>query len=120
MFLGFLMHPIHRWLVQRRIPSMLAYGVILILVALAIFAVSSMMYANVTQLHIKLPEYEERLEGMIRDGFARWPYQKPPLEKHFLRNPFDPEQRSGQPPERLITASRRPWDASAISARWRR
>ena len=30
-FLGFLMHPVHRWLIRRGIPSLVAYGVILTL-----------------------------------------------------------------------------------------
>jgi predicted PurR-regulated permease PerM len=84
-FLGFLMHPIHRWLTKRGIPSIPAYGVILTIVALAFFAVGSMMYANITEVSRKLPGYEHRLEGMVLDLAARTPFKELKLEHGFLR-----------------------------------
>jgi AI-2 transport protein TqsA len=92
LFLGFLIHPIHRWLVKRGIPSMLAYGVILVLVALSVMAFSSMMYVNVKQVADNLPAYEERLEQRIVDLAAELPFKTPKLEKHFLRNIVTPDQ----------------------------
>ena len=84
-FIGFLMHPIHRWLIQRGIPSIPAYGVILTVVALAFFAVGSMMYANTTEVAAKLPGYEERLESMVLDIATRAPFKEAKLERGFLR-----------------------------------
>src|SRR6476620_7706323 len=50
LFLGFLTHPIHRWLVARGIPSLIAYGVIFALVLLGILAFGSMMYVNFSEV----------------------------------------------------------------------
>lgn len=93
LFIGFLMHPIHRWLIRRGIPSLLAYGVILVLVNLGAFAIGTMMYANFTEVADELPQYEKRLETMIRGMAERLPFPVPGLEGHFLREiHIDPEQ----------------------------
>jgi AI-2 transport protein TqsA len=92
MFLGFLMHPIHRWLVRRGIPSMLSYGVIVIIVALAVFGMASMLYDNISQLSEKIPIYEARLETMIRSVAIRLPIDKEKTKEGFLRNIVTPDQ----------------------------
>ena len=93
LFLGFLTHPIHRWLVRRRIPSLVAYGVIVTLVMLGIFAFSSLLYANISEVADKqnLIEIESRLETTVRDVVVRLPMKAPNLEEHFLRTIFSPE-----------------------------
>jgi AI-2 transport protein TqsA len=86
MFIGFLMHPFHRWLVKRGMKSLLAYGVMVVMVALGAFAVGGIIYANITQVRAKLPDYEKRLETMVRSVVMQLPLPKQPdLEGHFLR-----------------------------------
>jgi predicted PurR-regulated permease PerM len=87
-FLGFLMQPLHRWLVRRGIPSLPAYGVILVLVALGLFALGSILYANITEVAIKLPTYQTRLEAFeeqVREIAQQLPFRIPGTEGHFLR-----------------------------------
>jgi predicted PurR-regulated permease PerM len=79
LFLTFLMHPIHRWLVQRGIPSLVGYGIILSGVALGFFAFGSIMVANVAELardQAKLKQYEARLNSIVRDIADRLPMKK--------------------------------------------
>lgn len=74
LFLSFMMHPIHRWLVRRRIPSMLAYVVIVALVMLGLLAVGTMMYDNVASIAGKLTEYEDRLDKTVKRAMERLPF----------------------------------------------
>ena len=85
LFVGFLMHPIHRWLIQRGIRSLLAYVVIVVLVMLVFFGLGSMLYRNIAHVSERLPGYENRLETMVRDVAKRLPFATPGLEGHFLR-----------------------------------
>jgi AI-2 transport protein TqsA len=86
LFLGFLMHPVHRWLVARRFPSMLAYGVILVIVGLSLSAIGSVMYANIAQAAAKAPIYEGRLEEKIIYVASHLPQDTLKLERGFLRD----------------------------------
>ena len=79
LFLGFLMQPIHRWFVCHGIPSLFAYGVILALVLLGFFVFGSIMYINVAELardEKKLRQYEDRLDPIVRNLAAQWPFEK--------------------------------------------
>jgi predicted PurR-regulated permease PerM len=91
-FLGFLMHPVHRWLIRRGIRARLAYGVILIAVALGVAAFGWLMYANITQVADNLNVYEDRLEKKIRHIADQLPFETPKLEGRFLRHVVAPEQ----------------------------
>ena len=99
-FLSFVMHPIHRWLIQRGVRSSAAYGVILAVVILVAWGVGSMMYSDVAQIVNKLDHYklrfetaEQRLETMAQDFIARLPFEVPGLRGHFLRQiEVDPDQ----------------------------
>ena len=88
LFVGFLTHPIHRWLVQRGIPSLIAYGVIFTLVMLGVLAFGTLVYVNLSEAadRRKLLQYEERLENMVRGAQARLPFETPELKEHFLRD----------------------------------
>lgn len=92
LFIGFLMHPIHRWLVRRRVPSMVAYAVILVLVGLCVTGLGSLIYANFTQVADNLRTYEDRLEKKIVAVAAQVPFLKLKLEGQFLRDLVPPEQ----------------------------
>ena len=79
LFVSFLMHPIHRWLVRRGFPSVFAYGTILVLVTLGFFAFGSIMYANVAELaadKAKIRQYEDRLDMIIKGVVAKLPFDK--------------------------------------------
>lgn len=103
LFLGFLMHPIHRWLLRRGIPSLVAYGVILALVMLGFFAFGSIMYANVAELardEEKLRQYEDKLDAIGRNVADYFPFEKKvdPAEKKA--HP-DPNEKKGGPNESI-------------------
>ncbi len=87
LFLGFLTNPIHRWLVRRGLPSLFAYGVIVLLVLLGVSLFGSLVAANFAGVadQEKLLQYEKRLETKIRDVFERLPFETPKLEDRFLR-----------------------------------
>jgi predicted PurR-regulated permease PerM len=86
LFLVFLVHPIHRWLVDRRIPSMLAYVVIVAIVGLCVTGIGSLMYANFAHVTKEMDAYEVRLENKIIAVASNMPLQMAkPLEGGFLR-----------------------------------
>lgn len=87
LFIGFLMQPIHRWLVQLRIPSILAYVIIVVIVTLVFFGVGWLMFENFTAAadQEKLLKYEKRLDAMIRDTIDGIPIDMPKPDEGFLR-----------------------------------
>jgi AI-2 transport protein TqsA len=113
-FLGFLMHPIHRWLVRRGIPSLIAYGVILALVMLGFFVFGSIMYVNVAELagdKEKLRLYEKRLDTIVRNVITNLPFKKEidpegkllePLLNEKKKGPGEPSWREYLSAENLI------------------
>lgn len=68
-FIGYIILPVHSWLVKRGIHSTLAYLVILILILGALFGLGALVYRNVEQLIDRLPEYERKLEKVM-EGVA--------------------------------------------------
>jgi predicted PurR-regulated permease PerM len=68
LFIVYLIIPIHTWLVRRGIPSVLAYVVILALLSLMLVGVGTLAYVNGRELGNRLPEYEARLEAMLREA----------------------------------------------------
>src|SRR5262249_25554420 len=86
LFIGFLMQPIHRWFVRRGIPSLLSYGIILVLVMLGFFGVGWLMFTNFAEAanKEKLTQYENRFENMVLGSAKRLPFETK-LEKGFLR-----------------------------------
>jgi predicted PurR-regulated permease PerM len=92
LFIGFLIYPIHRWLVNRGIRSMFAYGVILFLVGLGLTGLGTLMYENFTEMSKNMNLYEERLEQKIIALAAQLPFQTPKLEEHFLRIVLSPDR----------------------------
>jgi predicted PurR-regulated permease PerM len=113
LFLGFLMHPVHRWLIGRGIPSIFAYGIIVILVVLGFLGFGSIMYANVAELarnEAKLRQYEDRLDTIIRNVVAHLPFKKE-IEADKKEGAAEPGEAKGRnasilrgifEPERLI------------------
>jgi AI-2 transport protein TqsA len=92
-FLGFLIKPMHDGLVKRRVPSMLAYAAILVIVLLSCFVVGRIVYSNLSQVADRLPYYEDRAESVLRRLAEKSPWQVPDLKGHFLREiSVSPEQ----------------------------
>lgn len=94
LFLGFLLHPVHRRLVRHGVRSGFAYGIILTLVMLSVWGVGSMVYADVAQVAEKMPDYrqryeatiENRIEATVHDLIGSLPFEVPGLKGHFLRD----------------------------------
>jgi AI-2 transport protein TqsA len=86
-FLAFLTHPIHRWLMRHRIPSTIAYGIMAALVLLGLAGFGTLMYANFTEIADteKLLAYEKRLENKVRATAESLPFKTPELGEHPLR-----------------------------------
>lgn len=66
-FIGYILLPIHAWLVRRGIPSVLAYVVMLALILGALFGLGTLMYRNVDQLIDRIPEYDKKLEAFVKN-----------------------------------------------------
>ncbi len=99
LFLGFLMHPVHRWLIRRGIPSIFAYGIIVVLVVLGSLGFGSIMYANVAELarnEAKLRQYEDRLDAIVRNVLAHVPFRKEIDEEKKEGEPEPNEKKGGR------------------------
>ena len=99
LFIGFLILPIHAWLVRRGLPPVLSYGAILGLILLGLFGVGALVYNSVDKVLSRLPflVYEERIEKAVRDAANYLRLDLPQVDGHFLRElPFlrvaSPEQ----------------------------
>ena len=67
-FLLYAIVPVHRWLVAHRVPSRLAYIVILGLVMAILFGVGRLVYDSVEQLRASWDErYEPKLDTLLLD-----------------------------------------------------
>jgi AI-2 transport protein TqsA len=107
-FLGFLMHPVHRWLIRRGIPSIFAYGIILALVILGFFAFGSVVYANVVELardDAKLRRYADRLDGIVTNITTYLPFERKNELEEEKRGTGRTELAKLLSPERLVTTT---------------
>lgn len=86
LFIAYLILPIHAWLVRHSIRPYLAYGVILLLILLALVGAGLLVYKNYEQATARLPEYELRLERIVQDVGTRLSLELPALEGRFLRD----------------------------------
>src|SRR5581483_7478078 len=84
-FIGYLIMPVHRWLVLRGIPSVAAYISILVIVLGSLFGVGTMVFRNVDQLSVRLPEYERNLDKMLSGLVQFLPWEMPEAEEGLLR-----------------------------------
>lgn len=90
LFIGFMILPLHTWLVRRGLWPILSYAVILLLILLGLVGVGTMVYQSADQLRVLLPSYEANAEMMVRGSFERLNLTVPDeLKGHFLRElPF--------------------------------
>jgi AI-2 transport protein TqsA len=77
LFIAYLIMPIHTWLVRRGMPSVVAYAAILLLLLLMLVGVGTLAYVNGREFATRLPDYEVRLETMLREAIARLPVEIP-------------------------------------------
>ena len=64
-FIGYIILPIHTWLVKRGFHPILAYLVILFLILGALFGIGTLVYRNVQQLISDLPAYQVKIEKLV-------------------------------------------------------
>lgn len=71
--------PVHRWLIRRGIPSVLAIVVMLALILGAFFGLGAIIYANVNQIMERLPDYQKRLQSLGASVRESLPVEIPDL-----------------------------------------
>lgn len=71
-FIGYLILPIHRWLVERGVPSILAYLCILVLILAGLFGFGAILYRNAEQAVERWPDYQSRIDSMLLEVQERW------------------------------------------------
>jgi AI-2 transport protein TqsA len=69
-FIVYLILPLHELLVDRGIPSILAYGLILAMILGGLFGCGVVMYRSAEQMISRLPDYQETLEERVRETLA--------------------------------------------------
>lgn len=70
-FVGYLIMPVHRWLVHRRVPSAVSYILIAGGFLFVIAAVSNIAFQGANQLSSELPGYIRQLQSTTDDFVAR-------------------------------------------------
>src|SRR5262245_22879274 len=65
-FMGYLILPLHRWLEEHGLPSVLAYVLIIILIVTFLFGVGTAVYLSYERFVADLPRYEERANKLLR------------------------------------------------------
>jgi AI-2 transport protein TqsA len=83
-FIGYLILPAHKGLVDRGVPSPLAYVVILLGTLAALFGLGTLLVRSLEQLADRLPDYERRLEDLLRNLARGLPFEVAGLEPGFL------------------------------------
>jgi predicted PurR-regulated permease PerM len=85
--LVYLILPAHQRLVKWRVPSAVAYVLIVVSVLGLFWGMGEMVYRNFAELSSeRLSVYEERLDGLIRKALRGLPFVVPNLENWHVRN----------------------------------
>jgi predicted PurR-regulated permease PerM len=85
--LVYLIPPVHQWLVKWRVPSAVAYLLIVVCVLALFWGVGEMAYRNFAELTgEKLSVYEERLDSLARKVLRGLPFTVPDPENWHVRN----------------------------------
>jgi len=69
-FVSYIIVPAHRWVVNRGVPSMLAYVALLVFLLVILIGLGGLLYGNIQELMIRLPQYEVRLKIMMNDALS--------------------------------------------------
>jgi AI-2 transport protein TqsA len=65
-FISYLIMPLHHWLVQRSVPALLAYVLILFFVLGILFVVGALVFNSCARIVDRLPVYEEALDKVYQ------------------------------------------------------
>jgi predicted PurR-regulated permease PerM len=85
--LVYLIMPVHRRLVNWRVPSAVAYLLIVVCFLGVCWGVGKMAYRNFSELsEERLAVYEERLDGLVQKALGGLPFAVPDPENLRLRN----------------------------------
>src|SRR6516165_9129432 len=85
--LVYLVLPVHHRLVRWRVPSAIAYLLIVVSVLGLFWAIGEMAYRNFAELSgERLTVYEERLDGLARKALRGLPFMVPDLDNWHVRN----------------------------------
>ena len=90
-FIGYLILPIHNWIVARGVPSALAYVLIVLLVVGVLFGVGTMVFTSAEKITTTLPVYEAKVERAFQWGLTVLPMELPELKNKQLRDLFSIE-----------------------------
>jgi predicted PurR-regulated permease PerM len=85
--LVYLILPVHQRLVRWRVPSTVAYLLIMVSVLGLFWGIGEMVYRNFAELSgERLGVYEERLDGLTRKALRGLPFTVPDLDNWHVRN----------------------------------
>jgi predicted PurR-regulated permease PerM len=85
--LFYLVLPVHRRLVSWRVPSAVAYLLIVVFVLSLFWGIGEMVYRNLAELGgERMSVYEERLDGLARKALRGLPFTVPDLDNWRVRN----------------------------------
>jgi predicted PurR-regulated permease PerM len=85
--LVYLILPVHQRLVRWRVPSVVAYLLIVVSVLALFWGIGEMAYRNFTELMgERLSVYEERLDRLARKALGGLPFEIPDLDNWHVRN----------------------------------
>jgi predicted PurR-regulated permease PerM len=84
--LVYLILPVHQRLVRWRVPSAIAYLLIVLSVLGLFLGIGAMAYRNFAELSERLSVYEERLDGLARKALRGLPVAVPDLDNWHVRN----------------------------------
>jgi AI-2 transport protein TqsA len=65
-FIAYLINPLHEVLVERGVPSLVAYCLMLFLVLGFLFGFGRIVYTSFEDIMVGLPDYERKLDGLLR------------------------------------------------------
>lgn len=80
-FLGYIILPVHRWLVSRGVPAFLAIALILVLFVGSFVGLGMLAYSNADAVIERLPAYRARLDSMLDEGLKLLPMEAADAQK---------------------------------------
>jgi predicted PurR-regulated permease PerM len=68
--LAILFFPLHRWLIDRRVPTWLALVIVMLLILLVLSVMVSITVISITQFINRIPDYSDSLQGLVNGVLA--------------------------------------------------
>ena len=68
--LAILFFPFHRWLIDRRVPTLLALVIVMLLILLVLSVMVSITVISVTQFINRIPDYSDSLQGLVNGALV--------------------------------------------------